>query len=78
MSVAPAQVEALLPDLEPKIAIEGPSRRNQIVGAVLVLWTLTGVYTVRTDQSTGGSHSLRCGRGSQSDAGYPCRDAVAH
>ena len=50
MSAAPVQVESLFEELQLAVEKPRPSRRNQIISALLVLWILTGVYTVRTDQ----------------------------
>ncbi|MBZ5611188.1 MAG: FtsH protease activity modulator HflK [Acidobacteriia bacterium] len=50
MSASPAQAKAQLDVVERQLASSRPSRRNQVVGGVLLLWFLSGVYIVRTDQ----------------------------
>jgi membrane protease subunit HflK len=50
VSAAAAQVKSFVQEIDERVEKPSPSRRNQIVAALLVVWMLTGVYTVRTDQ----------------------------
>lgn len=47
---ATAPVKGYLEVFERSFNASRPSRRNQIAGALLLLWILSGVYIVRTDQ----------------------------
>jgi membrane protease subunit HflK len=47
---ATAPVKGYLEVFERSFNTSRPSRRNQIAGALLLLWILSGVYIVRTDQ----------------------------
>ncbi len=50
MSASAAQVREQLDVVEQQSASTRPSRRNQVIGGLLLLWFLTSVYIVRTDQ----------------------------
>ncbi|HYL38000.1 MAG TPA: FtsH protease activity modulator HflK [Bryobacteraceae bacterium] len=47
---ATAPVKGRLEIFEPELPSSRPGRRNQIAGGLLLLWILSGVYIVRTDQ----------------------------